>query len=339
MFLAGQAKEFGIVVEQAEDEISAINMGIGSWYAGGRAMVTTSGGGFALMTEGLSMAGIMESPMVIHLAQRPGPATGLPTKTEQGDLDLALYGGHGEFSRVILTPGSLKDAALCSQYAFAVAEACQVPVFVLTDQYLLDSYCDVEQFSFVELAEESQVVETDQDYRRYAFVDGGISPRGIPGFGRGLVRVDSDEHDEEGVITEDPQMRNWMMEKRLGKFEQLRTEFAMPPKLFGPTDFTHLVIGWGSTCGMVAEAIERVGDSQTAFLYCPQVFPLPEEVSDFLAQAEHLAVIENNATGQFARLIQRETGYEADEYWLKYDGWPFSVEEVETLIMEGVSYD
>ena len=182
-FLAKHSQEFGIIVEQAEDEISAINMGLGSWYAGGRALATTSGGGFALMSEGISLAGCIESPMVIHLAQRPGPATGLPTRTEQGDLELALYAGHGEFPRVILTPGNIKDAFLCAYEAFRIADKYQVPVIILTDQLLLDSYYDLADFPKAPDKSNSnnQIIKTTPKYKRYQLSNNGVSERGIPG--------------------------------------------------------------------------------------------------------------------------------------------------------------
>ncbi|OGX54325.1 MAG: 2-oxoacid:ferredoxin oxidoreductase subunit alpha, partial [Omnitrophica WOR_2 bacterium RIFOXYA12_FULL_38_10] len=202
-FMAQQGENFGIVVEQAEDEISAINMGLGSWYAGGRAMVTTSGGGFALMTEGISLAGCIESPMVIHLAQRPGPATGLPTRTEQGDLELALYAGHGEFPRVIYTPGNIQDAFLCAYKAFELADKYQVPVIILTDQLLLDSYYNISGLPIITEEIKNLIIKTQAGYKRYQITENGISDRGIPGYGEGFVCVDSDEHDEGGYITED----------------------------------------------------------------------------------------------------------------------------------------
>ncbi|MBA3037108.1 MAG: 2-oxoacid:acceptor oxidoreductase subunit alpha, partial [Desulfobacterium sp.] len=193
-FMANVEHDFELIVEQAEDEIAAINMAIGAWYAGARAMITTSGGGFALMTEGLSLAGMLEMPVVIHLAQRPGPATGLPTRTEQGDLELVLYAGHGEFPRIILAPGSLKDAFYITQKAFNLADRYQVPVIILTDQYLVDTYYNISPFNLNYLEVESCIIETDEKYLRYQLTDDGISPRGIPGNGKGLVGVDSDEH-------------------------------------------------------------------------------------------------------------------------------------------------
>ncbi|MBE9532221.1 MAG: 2-oxoacid:acceptor oxidoreductase family protein, partial [Proteobacteria bacterium] len=197
-FLAAQAKEFDIIVEQCEDEIAGINMALGAWYAGSRALASTSGGGFALMEEGVSLGAMIESPVVIHIAQRPGPATGLPTRTEQGDLELALYSGHGEFSRIILAPGSISEAFYLTQQAFNLADRFQIPVFILTDQYLMDTRVNTTPFDLAGLQVESHIIETDESYKRYAFTDTGLSPRGIPGFGKGLVMVDSDEHDETG---------------------------------------------------------------------------------------------------------------------------------------------
>ncbi|MGB7595052.1 MAG: 2-oxoacid:acceptor oxidoreductase family protein, partial [Erysipelotrichaceae bacterium] len=231
--LAKQARAHGVVVEQAEDEISAINMGLGAWYAGGRALVSTSGGGFDLMAEGLSLCGAIESPLVIHLAQRPGPGTGLPTRTEQGDLEIARYSGHGEFPRAILAPGSPEEAFACAAHAFTMADACQSPVIILTDQYLLDTLCDLDPFVLPNTVPESLVTSTAIDYQRYAPEPDGVSPRGIPGWGKGRVCVDSDEHDAGGRITEDFAMRTAMVDKRLAKLRLLREDFALPPQLHG----------------------------------------------------------------------------------------------------------
>lgn len=336
-FLAQYAERFGIVVEQAEDEIAAINMGLGSWYAGGRAMVSTSGGGFALMEEGLSLAGVIESPMVIHLAQRPGPGTGLPTRTEQGDLDLALYAGHGEFPRAILAPGTLEEAFRCAEQAFALADASQCPVFILTDQYLLDSGHDLTVLPLPTQPPEPRIVATAADYQRYAAAENGLSPRGIPGHGQGLVRVDSDEHDEAGFITERAEVRIAMMNKRLKKLALLRDLPEFPTCCSGPEQPRRLIVGWGSTRTAVEEALAQVADPATACLYCAQVYPLSEAFKRRLLEAPRLIVIENNATGQFARLIQRETGRRADVYWLRYDGRPFSVEDVATRLRQEVN--
>ena len=327
-FLAQHAAEFGIVVEQAEDEIAAMNMGLGSWYAGGRAMVTTSGGGFALMVEGLSLAGAIESPMVIHLAQRPGPATGLPTRTEQGDLEFALHAGHGEFPRVILTPGTVQDAFSCAAHAFYLADKYQVPVFILTDQYLLDSYYNVKDFPEMPAGVKNYFMETGADYKRYKVAADGVSPRGIPGFGKGLVCVDSDEHDEGGFITEDGHVRTAMVKKRLKKFALLAAE-VWEPELFSRGEgYQKLVVGWGSTHHVIREALWRKKEKDTAYLYLPQVYPFPEEAMVYFRKAREVISVENNATGQLAGIIRRETGFTVHRKVLKYNGFPFSVEEL-----------
>ena len=178
---AKYSEEFGIVVEQAEDEICAVNMAVASWYAGGRAMVTTSGGGFALMTEGLSLAGATESPLVIHLGQRPGPATGMPTRTEQGDLLFALFAGHGEFPRIIYAPGNYSQGFDLTRKAFFMADKYQVPVMVLTDQFFLDSNGTVTGVEIDGPMSVNNIVATDGGYRRYRVTESGISPTGDSG--------------------------------------------------------------------------------------------------------------------------------------------------------------
>ena len=327
IFLAKQAKDFGIIAEQAEDEIAAINMAIGAWYAGARAMVTTSGGGFALMTEGLSLAGILESPIVIHLAQRPGPATGLPTRTEQADLELALYAGHGEFPRILLAPGKIQDGFYLTRKAFDLAEKYQIPVFILTDQYFVDSYYNTVLPDLSDISIEKHIIKTDVDYKRYKLTDNGISPRGIPGYGKGLVAVDSDEHDETGHITEDLDLRVKMVDKRLKKLELLKDE-SIPPELVGSEDYKNLIVCWGSTYNIVREAVENLGRDDTAFLHFKQVYPLPDQTSDYLKKARRIIIVENNATSQFAKLIKLHTGIEISDRILKYDGLSFYVEEL-----------
>ena len=327
VFLAKQAKDFGIIAEQAEDEIAAINMAIGAWYAGARAMVTTSGGGFALMTEGLSLAGILESPIVIHLAQRPGPATGLPTRTEQADLELALYAGHGEFPRILLAPGKIQDAFYLTRKAFYLAEKYQIPVFILTDQYFVDSYYNTACPDLSDINIEKHIIKTGVDYKRYKLTDDGISPRGIPGYGKGLVTVDSDEHDESGHITEDLSLRVEMVDKRLKKFKLLKDE-SIPPELVGSEDYKNLIVCWGSTYNVVREAVKNLGRDDTAFLHFRQVYPLPGQTSDYLKKARRIIIVENNATSQFAKLIKLHTGIEINDRILKYDGLSFYIEEL-----------
>ncbi|MCU0915766.1 MAG: 2-oxoacid:acceptor oxidoreductase subunit alpha [Planctomycetes bacterium] len=326
-FLAQQAKNFGTIVEQAEDEIAAVNMAIGAWYAGARALVTTSGGGFALMTEGLSLAGMLESPLVIHLAQRPGPATGLPTRTEQADLEMAVYAGHGEFPRIILAPGTLADGFHLTQRAFDLADKYQVPVFILTDQYYIDSYYSTPAFELSRIGVEKHIVNTSRDYRRYESGATGVSPRGVPGYGEGLVVVDSDEHDEEGHITEDAQLRVRMVDKRLAKGVSLLRD-AVPPELVGPPDYRNLVICWGSTYHAVKEAVSRLERDDTAMLHYRQVYPVPADTADYLRRAERTVIVEGNATAQFGQLLHLQAGIAVTHQVLNYDGLGFSVERI-----------
>ena len=326
-FLAQHSKEFNIVVEQAEDEIAAINMALGAWYAGARGMVTTSGGGFALMAEGLSLAGIIESPIVIHLAQRPGPATGLPTRTEQGDLLFALFAGHGEFPRIIFAPGTLEDAFYLTQKAFNLADKFQIPVFIMTDQYFIDSYYNIPKLDISKINIEQYIIETDSDYKRYSLTDDGISPRGIPGKGDGLVVVDSDEHDTEGHITEDHDVRIKMVDKRLKKYKAITKE-AIPPRLIGKEDSKTLIVCWGSTCNSVSESIKRLKRDDVSMLHFKQVYPLHPDTHRFFEKAEKWIIIENNATSQFGSILKLYTGIDIQTKILKYDGLAFSVEEL-----------
>ena len=335
-FLAKNAGEFGIVVEQAEDEIAAMNMGLGAWYAGGRAMVTTSGGGFALMVEGLSLAGMLESPMVISLGQRPGPATGLPTRTEQADLELALYAGHGEFPRILLCPGTMDEAFHLTHRAFDLADKYQVPVFVLTDQYLMDSYYNTAVPDLSQVRPDRHIIRTGKDYQRYAFTESGVSPRGVPGFGEGLIVVDSDEHDTEGHITEDLDLRIRMVNKRLMKYDQAAGE-VIEPELVGPEDYKNLIVCWGSTYHIVAEAVRNLGRDDLALLHYKQVYPLPQQTARYLKKAQKTIIAENNATAQLAKLIKLRTGIEIEYKILKYNGLSFYVEELTEKLNEVLS--
>jgi 2-oxoglutarate ferredoxin oxidoreductase subunit alpha len=332
-FMASHADKYGVIAEQAEDELSALNMELGAWYAGARAMVTTSGGGFALMTEALSLAGCIESPAVIHLAQRPGPATGLPTRTEQGDLNLALYAGHGDFPRVIYAPGTLQEGIELTRRAFDTADEFQVPVILLTDQYFLDSEGVIPKTDFAQNSITQHITETETDYKRYAVTPSGISPRGIPGYGKGIVRVDSDEHTEEGLITEDAGVRTVMTDKRMRKLNNLKD---IEPELTGSKDYDTLVVCWGSTYGAVREALERLGRKDIASAHFAQVYPVPKSAKALLARAKRKILVEDNVTGQFGNLIRQELLTDFDTRILKYNGMQFSVEELVKKIGEAV---
>ena len=325
--LAGLSRDFAIAVEQAEDEIGAVNMGLGAWFAGGRAIVSTSGGGFALMVETVSLAGMMESPMVFHIAQRPGPATGLPTQTEQGDLQFVLYSGHGDFARVILAPGSIEEGFEVTKKAFDLADKYQIPVFILTDQFYMDMLAQGDSRKMKVDKCQKYFVETDEKYKRYKYTDDGLSPRGIPGFGKGFVCTDSDEHEEDGHITESHETRVAMVDKRMARLEMAR-EDALPAELYGSDDYTTLLVGWGSTCGVIREALEVADVPRVSFLHVPQVYPVGDDVLGYLERAERVVVIENNATGQLADILEKASGKKITERVLQYDGRPFSVEKI-----------
>lgn len=326
-FMAKQSHRFEIAVEQAEDEIAAINLALGAAYGGARAMATTSGGGLALMSEGVSLSGITELPVVLHIGQRPGPATGMATRTEQADLEFALHAGHGEFPRAIFTPGSLEDAFYLAQQAFNLAAKYQTPVFVLTDQYFLNSYYDVVPFDTKGLVIEKHLVESTEEYQRYVITEDGISPRSVPGYGKGMVGTDSHEHDADGHAQEDFHLRKAMVEKRLRKMKGLQEE-AVPPKLIGSEEYDNLVVAWGSTRHIVEEAVNTLGRNDTAVLHFSQVFPLPAVTVDHLKKAKKVIDVEGNATGQLAGLIRRETGFEIKDMILHYTGLQMSVETV-----------
>lgn len=331
--LAANAAKMGLVVEQAEDEIAAINMAIGASFTGAPAMVATSGGGFALMVEGVSLAGMTETPIVIVLGQRPAPATGLPTRTEQSDLEFALYSGHGEFPRAIFAPGNPEECFALTHRAFHIAEKYQSPVFVLTDQFLADSYRAVAPFDLSKYPAVKAGVSPDDiaaPYLRHRFTESGVSPRLLPGISRHLVVTDSDEHTEDGHITEDLSVRKLMVEKRLKKMEGILKE-VLAPELTGDQNADTLFVSWGSTRGSVIEAAAQLKTKgrNVAVLHFSQVWPLvPDQFMPVLTKAKRVVAIEGNAFGQFARLIRRETGFEIREHIRRYDGLPITPEYI-----------
>jgi 2-oxoglutarate ferredoxin oxidoreductase subunit alpha len=331
--LANMAERMGLVVEQAEDEISAINMALGASFAGAPSMVGTSGGGFALMVEGVSLAGMTETPVVIVVAQRPGPATGLPTRTEQGDLNFVLHAGHGEFPRAIFAPGSVEECFHLTRRAFFLAEKYQGPVFILTDHYLADSASAIEPFALRNLAAVkpgSDPQSVKLPYLRFALTESGISPRLLPGRSEHIVVAGSDEHTEDGHLTEDLTVRRLMVEKRLRKAEGIRGE-VVPPEFKGERKPDLLLMSWGSSKGAVGEAAAQMGKGgkRVATLHFSQVWPLvPDQFMEFLKEAQEVVSIESNATGQFAGLIRRETGFAIPRQIHRYDGLPITPEYI-----------
>ena len=328
-YFATAAPGLPIHFEQAEDEIAAINMVLGASYAGVRSMVATSGGGFALMQEGVSLAGMTETPVVIAVSQRPGPATGLPTRTEQGDLNFVLHAGHGAFPRIIFAPGDIGEMIALVRKGFDLADKYQIPVFILTDQYFADSVQIAEEVIPLDVARRDYP-EFDQSYKRYRLTEDGISPITYPGLTDALVRQISDEHDEEAQITEDRSTRIRMMNKRLGKRALIEKEAVMPT-FMGDGNASSVILCWGSTKLIVKEAAERLtGEGiPAALLHFGQVHPLtPEMVAPYRLREKKLICVENNAGGQFARLLKSDLGLAADHSVLKYDGDCFTVDEL-----------
>lgn len=330
-FLAANGKDMDVVVEQAEDEIAAINMVLGASFAGVKAMTGTSGGGFSLMVEALGFSGIAEIPIVIVDVQRPGPATGLPTRTEQSDLRFVIHASQGEFPRKVIALRHHEDAFNQTIRAFSTAEKYQIPVIILSDQYLADASATLKPFSLPKKEIERTSEILPGEYKRYLLTENGISPRLIPGQTDKLVAIDSDEHDEQGLITESAEVRNSMVEKRMRKLMGVVEELE-EPDFFGSEKADILLIGWGSTWGPIKEAVELL-NLENPYKYCAlvfgDVFPLPEKLlREKALKAKFIINIEQNATGQLAGLIREKTGVFCSQSILKYDGRQITAEEI-----------
>jgi 2-oxoglutarate ferredoxin oxidoreductase subunit alpha len=324
-YLAKEQKRLGIFIEQAEDEIAAVNMAIGAGYAGARAMTATSGGGFALMAEGLSLAGMTETPIVIVLAQRPGPATGLPTRTAQADLLFAVHAGHGEFPKVVLAPSDPVEAFHQTVRAFNLADRYQVPVVLLTDQFLAESLFSVEDFDLRRSSPEFHLEDPAgvADYRRYRVTPDGVSPRLYPGQSEHLVCADSDEHDESGHITEDLSgVAARMMEKRLAKDRTLQAAIR-PPEEVDLAEAEYVLVGWGSTRGAIREAahILRREGVTVGRIHFTELWPLPDYG---FPEEKKYWIVEGNATGQLERLLRSKYALEFQGRVRRYDGIPLT---------------
>ena len=337
--LASKSVEAGLVVDQAEDEIAAINMAIGASYAGARAMTGTSGGGFSLKVEALGLSGMAEIPLVVIDVQRPGPVTGLPTRTEQSDLKFVISASQGEFPRMVIALRNPTDAFYQTMRAFDLAERYQIPVILLSDQYLGDASYTVEPFDprRIKVAQPAAGYTGDGMYLRYRYTEDGISPRLIPGKTEHLVLIDSDEHDERGAITESAEVRVRMVDKRMKKLEGLRHELQ-EPEFIGPDTFDTLLVGWGSAWGPVAEAVKllnvQAGDRYAALIF-GDIYPLPQRLlKEKAKQAQRIINVEQNATGQLAGLIREETGILCAGSVLKYDGRQISGEEIADRLLK-----
>jgi len=333
-FMASMSKEFTLLVEQSEDEIASLNMVLGGWFGGARAMTSTSGGGFALMSEAISLAGMSETPAVVYLAQRPGPATGLPTRTEQGDLNLAIHSGHGYFGRIVLAPGDLQECIDYGYLAFELADRYQMPVIYLSDQYLADSISMMESVDFNAYEQRRYIQPTDPSYDRYKFNDTGISPRGVPSLGKGIIVSTSDEHDERGQITESYQIREKMVEKRKQKIELTISE-AYGPKVSGQGSIA--LIGWGSTKGVIDEVIKELDDPRLFHVHFTWIHPLNPQHLEILKHTKTNIMIENNVTGQFADILKKHD-IKIDHRILQANGFNFFADilkkEIKKLIKD-----
>lgn len=340
-YIASKQKEMGIIVEQAEDEIAAINAVVGASFAGARAMTSTSGGGYCLMVEALGLSGITEIPAVIANVQRPGPATGLPTRTAQGDLKFVIHAAQDEFPRLIIAIRNAEEAFYQTARAFNLADKYQIPVTILSDQFLADTGITIEPYDFSKVKIERYLADASEiglePYKRYKLTDSGISPRIIPGKIPGQVfMIDSDEHDEFGHIIEDEDMRNLMMGKRMKKLELLKKEVEEPIYL-GSQQPDTLLVAWGSTYGPIKEAVDvLIGDGKNiGALVFGDVWPLPTEKITSLSQnVSRIIAVEGNYSGQLADLIQEQTCIPISERLTKYDGRPWGYEEIVRKVPE-----
>lgn len=341
---ADHAAETGIVYKQPEDEIAGINMAIGASLAGARSMVATSGGGFALMVEAVSMAGVMEVPLVIDLGMRPGPATGMPTWTEQGELRMAIHAGHGEFPRAVLAPGDVEEAYKLSVLAFDLADRYQTPVFILTDKYLNESQWQIPEALLTAPVvpdrgkrADAQSFPKDGPFKRYALsVDGGVSPRSFPGMEHGDYLASSYEHDEQGFTTEDAAMRRAMADKRMAKMRGLLSE-ALPPSVYGDLDADVTFVAWGSVKGPVIEAMKQLKkhDVRSRLVHLSWVYPFPSEAFMSLVNgARRLVSVEGNSTSQLASLVREHAGLDIPEKLTKYDGRQWLPEEIVEAVLK-----
>lgn len=336
--LAAWQDKTGMIVRHAEDEISVINTALGASFAGVRAAVGTSGGGFALMVESISFAGIAEIPIVIFLAQRAGPATGMPTWTEQGDLLFAVHAGHGEFPKMVFAPGDVEEMLELTTKAFTIAEIYQTPVIILSDMFLSESHKSLTKNYINQLVanykiDNGKIITSSQEkYLRYKITEDGISPRLIPGAKGHFYQANSYEHMEDGHTTENATARKQQVEKRNKKWDTYLARDFEAPKVFGDMNKAEIVfVSWGSTKGPILEAqkLLTLQGKSTAYLHFTHVYPMKKEsITPLFPSGKKYILVENNSHAQFAKLLLMETGIEIKEKLLKYDGRPFWPEEI-----------
>jgi len=342
-FLASVDRQYNMIVIQTETEIAAINMVAGASYAGVRTMTATSGGGFCLMTEGLGMIGMTETSPVIVLVQRPGPSTGLPTYTAQGDLRFAIHASQGEFPRVVIAPGDVEECFYNTLEAFNLAEKFQIPAIIISDKYLAESNGTTQIYDQNRIGIDRGQLITDQyageEYKRHKFTENGISPRVLPGTKGAIVRTNADEHNELGYTTEDPMLSTKMTDKRFKKLDALTKELERyeTVKLHGPKTADATIIGWGSTKGPIREAMKLLSKEGFKVNYLQIVYLTPFPVSKvqaILRSAKKTIVVENNRTSQLSSIIREHLLKTVDHKILKYDGRPFNPEALSKNIKQ-----
>lgn len=338
-YLADNGPDHGILVKQCEDEIAVINMAIGAAYAGARSMCGTSGGGFALMVEAMGMAGITETGLVVMNSQRSGPSTGLPTKTEQGDLNLALGAGQGDYPRVILAPRNIGEAYEQTVRAFHLADKWQTPIILMSDLLLSEHFETSEEFPMENVRIERGSMWNGQgEGLRYVVTDSGVSPRINPGMENAAFIAGSDEHDEDGTLVSDVRaglpdaidVRVKQMDKRMRKLEGAKKDMRLPERI-GPQGAPVTLVSWGSTQGAVREAMAtlKAMGAEVASIEFTDIFPMDgPKVREMLEKETFTLMIEGNYTGQLERLIRAESGWFPDDRLHKYDGEPFWPEEI-----------
>jgi 2-oxoglutarate ferredoxin oxidoreductase subunit alpha len=344
-WMSKHARDLGIMVRQVEDEIAVANMAVGAAHAGCRTLCATSGGGFALMTEAIGMAGMMEVPVVFINVQRAGPSTGVPTKTEQGDLWQALGASQGDFQRFIVAPKNALDAFDTMPEVFNLTDKYQCPAIVLSDLLISEGTfsVDPDKMNLQPKIDRGELIDTPSQgngYLRYKNTESGISPRALPGLEGYVHVVASDEHDEDSILISDeytnPHKRRMMVEKRARKFKDIEKAIAAP-QLEGPEDAQVTLIGWGSTYGVIKEAVEQLNEKGVIAnqLAIKWIVPLHAEVvSEIVSSSNRTIIVENNHSGQFYRYLRSETGLSVDGHIRKYDGEPFMPHHIVEGVME-----
>jgi 2-oxoglutarate ferredoxin oxidoreductase subunit alpha len=325
-FLASKQAEHNITVVQPENEIAVVNASLGANYAGAMSMVGTSGGGFALMVEALSLQGMSEIPLVVYLASRPAPSTGVPTYTGQGDLKFAVNAGHGEFPRVVVAPGDAKEAFYRTMEALYLAYKYRTLSIILGDKHVGESNYTFDDFQAATVKPDKFLIKPSADYKSYALTDTGVSPRAVPGYGVPVLAT-SYEHDEYGHTREEAEWAVKMTDKRLKKWEHIRKEVGKlkPVSVYGKGE--NLIISWGSTKGAIIDALDELKGFR--FMQVSYITPFPSaEVKKEIGNSKKVVLVENNATGLLGEIIAEQTGCAIKDKLLKYDGRPFTSRDV-----------